>query len=229
MNNNKIILPLDNLTWKETIPILKKTTGSVWGYKVRRIIFEEGISVLKEIKQYGNIMVDFKFYDIPSAIEEAVDLFINNGVDIITTHMSADYEPKKHQFKYLAGVTILTSMKIDSFVKYYNLQNIVPNLYIPSMVKKMAENAELFNYKYIVCSGKELIDVYKFSVKKICPGIRPLWYQEKDDQIRTVTPEEAIGLGSDLLVIGRPLLNATDINKAIQKTNEEIENGHRYV
>ena len=163
---NKIILPLDNLTWTETIPILKKTTGSVWGYKVRRIIFEEGISVLKEIKEYGNVMVDFKFYDIPSAIKEAVDLFINNGADIITTHMSADYKPTINQQDYLAAVTILTSMSNISFIKYYNPLEKISALYIPSMVRRMAENAKLFDYKYIVCSGKELIDVSKLSIKK---------------------------------------------------------------
>lgn len=222
---SKIILPLDNLTWKETLPILKATKNLVWGYKIRRSIFENGLSVIQDIREYGNVMIDFKFYDIPSAINEAVNLFIDNGANIITIHMSSDYKPKPHQSKFAAAITILTSMTVNSFSKYYKEHNELSNLHIPLMVKNMVSNACDFNYEYIVCSGKELIDITNFKIKKICPGIRPVWYQDDDDQSRTTTPEEAISLGADLLVIGRPLLNSKDIDHAINQTNDEIERG----
>lgn len=66
------------------------------------------------------------------------------------------------------------------------------------------------------------ITLNNIKCKKICPGIRPLWYQENDDQERTMTPKEAKEAGADLFVIGRPLLNSEDIIEAINKTNEEL-------
>ena len=73
--NNRIILPLDNKSCEESIEIMKMTTGKVWGYKLRRQIFEKGIDFIKTAREYGQVMIDFKFYDIPSAIAEAIKLF----------------------------------------------------------------------------------------------------------------------------------------------------------
>ena len=53
--------------------------------------------------------------------------------------------------------------------------------------------------------------------------MRPEWYQdENDDQVRKMTPKEAVDAGADLLVIGRPLVMAEDFVEAIKKTKEEI-------
>jgi orotidine-5'-phosphate decarboxylase len=60
-------------------------------------------------------------------------------------------------------------------------------------------------------------------IKKICPGVRPLWYAAGDDQTRTATPADAIRDGADLLVIGRPILRAADMVAALEQTNAEIE------
>jgi len=78
------------------------------------------------------------------------------------------------------------------------------------------------NYGYVVCSPKEVESLNKYSMKKICPGIRPDWYQEKDDQKRTMTPKEAVKAGADLLVIGRPILRSDNIIEALRRTNNEM-------
>ena len=70
--------------------------------------------------------------------------------------------------------------------------------------------------------GKSLKD-FKIDGKVICPGIRPDWYQEADDQKRTMTPKEAVTAGADLLVIGRPILRSDNVLEAIERTNEEVE------
>jgi orotidine-5'-phosphate decarboxylase len=61
------------------------------------------------------------------------------------------------------------------------------------------------------------------SIKKICPGIRPDWYSQVDDQTRIATPASAVRSGADLLVIGRPILTADDIVAAVERTNDEID------
>jgi orotidine-5'-phosphate decarboxylase len=73
-----------------------------------------------------------------------------------------------------------------------------------------------------VCSPLELSQIRSVAIKKICPGVRPAWYQGQDDQHRAATPAEAIANGADFLVIGRPLLNAKDMVATIRQTNAEI-------
>lgn len=215
MNNRRIILPLDHTPTKEAIDIIKETSGIVWGYKLRRTILEEGVGIISKLKEYGNIMVDFKLYDIPSAMDEAIRLFTTMGADIITVHCTADYKPTLYAEK-IAGVTILTSMKPAQFSRYYRSS-------INDTVHSMATKASEHGYGYVVCSPKEVNTLSHIQTKKICPGIRPLWYQEEDDQERTMTPADAVKAGADLLVIGRPLLNSSVIYEAIERTNNEME------
>ena len=68
---SRIILPLDHTPYDRAIEIMKKTSGLVWGYKLRRSILEEGLGVIGEVKKYGHVMLDFKLYDIPSAMTES--------------------------------------------------------------------------------------------------------------------------------------------------------------
>ena len=96
------------------------------------------------------------------------------------------------------------------------------NFIIPNMVLRLSTFANFFNYGYVICSGKDLKAVRSLKIKKIVPGIRPLWYQEEDDQKRTVTPKEAIVNGADLLVIGRPILSSNNIVDSLKRTNDEI-------
>ena len=78
-----------------------------------------------------------------------------------------------------------------------------------------------------VCSGKEVEKIKKEFGKSfiaVTPGIRPKWsILKNDDQKRITTPGQAISLGSDLLVIGRPIRDASDPAKAAQKVIKEIE------
>ena len=215
--DNRIILPLDNLAWESAEVIMQKTKGKVWGYKLRRTILDKGLCIIQKVKDYGNVMVDFKLYDIPSAMDESIIAHVESGADITTVHCTSGYKPQPELAKYVAGVTILTSMSMYQFEKYYRGMN------ISSAVRTMAIDCDTFNYGYMVCSAKDLDDLPSCKPKKICPGIRPLWYQKKDDQNRTMTPAAAIKAGADLLVIGRPILNSDDPLKAIERTNEEIQ------
>ena len=215
--DSKIILPLDNVAWDQAQDIIFKTKGLVWGYKVRRSILEHGLKILTEIRGYGRAMLDFKLYDIPSAMTESLSLHIAAGANITTVHCTSGYDPVKNglQGDGIAGVTILTSMDKEEFNRYYKGRNLA------QMVEQMATDAAS-RYEYLVCSAVDLPRIRQLNIKKICPGIRPLWYRKTDDQERIATPEQAVKNGADLLVIGRPILEATDMITAIQRTNEEI-------
>lgn len=214
---NRIILPLDNLSWSETKPILEKTQGLVWGYKLRKVILEKSIGIIDRIKDYGNVMIDFKLYDIPMAITESLHEHFDCGALISTVHCTAQYEPNGTLDPVgIVGVTILTSFSDEQFKKYYKGPEIIDT------VREMVWFAKNNKYGYIVCSPLELEFLKDIKIIKICPGIRPLWYDKSDDQRRVSTPSYAIKNGAGLLVIGRPLLNVPNIKEAIYKTNLEI-------
>ena len=215
--DSRIILPLDHVAWDQAREIMSKTKGLVWGYKIRRSILEHGLNALADIKSYGRIMLDFKLYDIPSAMTESLTMHIAAGADITTVHCTSGYDPTKHGLPrdHMAGVTILTSMEQSEFNRYYKGGDLV------EMVARMAMDA-VSRYEYLVCSAVDLHRIRDLTIKKICPGIRPLWYMKADDQERTATPAQAVTNGADLLVIGRPILGAADIAEAVQRTNEEI-------
>ena len=215
---SRIILPLDNIAWDDARDILERTRGLVWGYKLRRSVLEHGLGMVAEVKKYGNVMLDFKLFDIPSAMTESLRMHIAAGADITTVHCTAGYDPAAEGMSAdrIAGVTILTSTVAKDFQRYYRGES------ISDMVQQMARQAQ-GRYEYLVCSPRELQQIGSLRIRKICPGVRPSWYAADDDQRRTATPADAIRDGADLLVIGRPILNAEDIVEALAQTNAEIK------
>ena len=127
---------------------------------------------------------------------------------------------KKNKTKIL-GVTILTSLNSSQTKKYYNNKN------VNQLVKKFAQNAKNNNLDGIVCSPLELKTVRKVVGSKmliVVPGIRLEKKQNntKDDQKRILTPKEAIKLGADYLVIGRPIVESNNPLKTIKEINKSI-------
>jgi len=218
MGSSRIILPLDHMPWPQAQAVMEQTAGRVWGYKIRRSVLEQGLDVVKSIKVFGKVMLDFKLYDIPSAMTESLTLHLAAGADITTVHCSSGYDPAAAGIasQPIAGVTVLTSMGPKEIQRYYRADDPA------ELVVRMAGDA-VDRYGFLVCSARDLADIRSLPIAKICPGIRPRWHMAADDQSRTATPAEAVTLGADLLVIGRPILGAADISAAVDRTNEEIE------
>ncbi|MEK7140026.1 MAG: orotidine-5'-phosphate decarboxylase [Patescibacteria group bacterium] len=135
------------------------------------------------------------------------------GADIITVHTSGGIEmmkaaclgarSRRHAKRSasrtkIIAVTVLTSQKLSARKKVLDL----------------ARDAVAAGVDGIVCSGHELSAVKKIKGIGerliIVPGVRPLWYAKKDDQRRTMTPDKALSLGADHIVIGRPITEAKD-------------------
>ena len=116
----------------------------------------------------------------------------------------------------IAVVTILTSLTSDLCRTIYGD--------VPARkVNTFGYYGAALDASYMVCSGQELDLVRSLRIKKIVPGIRPVWYSTGDDQKRVVTPAMAIEKGADLLVIGRPIVKADDPADAAKRTLEEIQ------
>lgn len=191
---NKIIIALDGVTEKKALRIAYKLKGLVWGFKVGDLLFANP-KIIGKLKKFGKVFADAKLYDIPNTVAHSTARLTGAGADMITVHASGGAEMikaaklKAGSSKILA-VTILTSAEAGS-----------------KNIERLTRNALKGGADGVVCSGHDIsrIDHVRGSGKllKVVPGIRPRWYGVKDDQKRITTPEMAIKLGADYLVIGR--------------------------
>ena len=119
---------------------------------------------------------------------------------------------------WVIAVTILTSMDQD------DLDDVGLKGPIEDRVVKLAELTQKAGLDGIVCSAQEITPVRAAcgpDFKLITPGIRPAW-AASDDQKRIVTPKDAVAMGSDVLVIGRPITKADDPVDAAKRIVAEL-------
>jgi orotidine-5'-phosphate decarboxylase len=107
------------------------------------------------------------------------------------------------------------------------LHDLGSNLKVGDVVLDRAFRARQSGCSGIICSGEEISSVKQKcgdTFKVVVPGIRPEWSQiASDDQKRIATPRKAIQAGADLIVVGRPIRDAVDPEKAARKIVAEIE------
>ena len=126
---------------------------------------------------------------------------------------------KEKETKIL-GVSALTSLDDEQVNKYYLRKNV--NKLVTDFTYHAIEN----KLDGIVCSPHEIKMVKKIAGNRliiVTPGIRPSSYGKKDDQKRLMEPSEAISLGANFVVIGRPITKSKDPVKQIIEINSEIE------
>lgn len=209
MNGKKIIVALDGIKISEAIRIARILEGKVWGFKVNDLLHKDS-DIIKKLKRYGRVFADAKLYDIPNTVSNTVKVLSKNGADIITVHAQGGIEmmqsAKKSAGKSkIIAVTVLTSKKTKSNREVLGL----------------VQDAISAGIDGIVCSGNELESIKSLpgSLKmiKVVPGVRPAGYDSKDDQVRTVTPNQALINGANLIVIGRPITKSKNILNTFNK------------
>ena len=196
-------------------------------------IFEQQIyktkDVIKhdEIKEYGfEIFLDLKFHDIPNTVSRAVKASCNLGVWMINVHalgganmMFAAKEAvdSSENKPLLIAVTILTSFDNSSY------QELGFKNDLSEQVAYLAAISENSGMDGVVCSANDIVSI-KNSVKEnfkcITPGIRLV--SNDDDQKRASSPKDALSVGSNYLVIGRPITSSKDPAMIIEKINQDI-------
>ena len=225
--SKKIIVALDSNNIKKTKSLVSKLKNEAFAFKIGYEFFLNfGIKGYKEIKKISpKIFLDLKLHDIPNTVKKGV-IAINKLQPILTTiHISggdemqkASIAKRKNKTKIL-GVSILTSLDSKQTKKYYKESD------INKLVKKFVKFANKNKLDGIVCSPLEIKFIRKIVSNKfliVVPGIRPKSYKKIDDQKRFISPEDAINLGADLLVIGRPITKSKNPLKAIKEINKLI-------
>jgi orotidine-5'-phosphate decarboxylase len=221
---NPIFLSLDINSWDEAHRISKLLKNEVGGFKVGpRLAIQATVKDWQKLSDCGPIFYDPKFYDIPNTMVESIKACLDLGVSYITIHASSglkamseikkieDQINKSHFFKVLA-VTALTSFDDTNPIPGYKNQK------LNSVVQELAELTLNSGLSGLVCSGEEVEIISKMdpNVFTVVPGIR-LKEGSLDDQKRVMTPDLALAKGAKALVVGRPIIEASDPLMAAKK------------
>ena len=182
------------------------------------LFYAEGPQIVREIKKRGHkIFLDLKLHDIPNTVKKSMAVLSNLDVDITNLHASGTISMMEAALEgltrpdgtrpLLIAVTQLTStdqerMENDLLIKEP----------IDKVVMHYAHNAKLAGLDGVVCSPLEAGKVHETCGKEfltITPGVR---FADGDigDQKRVMTPAEAKKIGSDYIVVGRPITAAED-------------------
>ncbi len=227
MKDNKIIIALDNDNIDNILALVKKLKKDAFAFKIGyEFFFNFGLKGYKKIQnEKVKIFLDLKLHDIPNTVERGINAISKLSPYFTTIHISGGDAMLKASCKTkknvkILGVSVLTSLNSIQTKKYFFNRN------IDEIIKNFAKYALANKLDGIVCSPHEIKKIKKITKNKlliVTPGIRPQNYQvKKDDQKRTMTPEEAIEAGANYLVIGRPITQSSNPLKTLKLINASL-------
>lgn len=233
--NDKLIVALDYATEQDAMALVNQLDEAVSYYKVGLELFlNTRGSVVDALKAKNKkVFLDLKFHDIPNTVAQAVAWAASLGVDMFTLHSSGGEEMMRKSVETvnevcerlnvkrpnMVGVTILTSFDEAGIAKVGYKDNIADT------VLNLAGLCKTSGMSGIVCSPHEAAKIKETFGKDfvtVCPGIRPAW-AAAGDQKRITTPADAIRIGVDHMVVGRPITKAENPHEAALKIIEEIK------
>jgi orotidine-5'-phosphate decarboxylase len=219
---SQIIVALDTPHRERALELVRTLRGQVLLFKVGLELYTAaGPSIVKDVKGLGaEVFLDLKFHDIPNTVARAVTEAARLGVALTDLHLSGGAAMARravdemtavcdlHGIRRpaLLGITVLTSLGPE------DLAGLGVGRSPEEQVLALAEIGKEAGLDGVVASARELPALRKrFGPDWILvtPGIRPAG-SSADDQVRTLTPREAMEAGADYLVIGRPITGAPD-------------------
>ena len=214
-----VIIACDFSSAEETFKFLDKFTNEKPFVKIgMELFYAEGPSIVREIKKRGHkIFLDLKLHDIPNTVKKSMAVLSNLDVDMTNLHAAGTIDMMKAAVEgltkpdgtrpILIAVTQLTSTSEE------RMQNeLLINASINDTIVKYAENAKSAGLDGVVCSPLEAGMVKDACGKKfytVTPGVR-FADGEVGVQVRVTTPAKAKEIGSDYIVVGRPVTQAAD-------------------
>ncbi|MBE6728422.1 MAG: orotidine-5'-phosphate decarboxylase [Ruminococcaceae bacterium] len=226
-----VIIACDFSSAKETFDFLDKFTGRKPFVKIgMELFYAEGPEIVRQIKARGHkIFLDLKLHDIPNTVMKAMAVLSRLDVDMTNLHASGTIRMMEGALKgltrpdgtrpLLIAVTQLTSTDQESMEN-----DLLIKEPIDEVVMHYAANAEKAGLDGVVCSPLEAGKVHDRCGKNfltVTPGVR---FADGDvgDQKRVMTPAEAKKIGSDYIVVGRPITAAADPVAAYERCCDEF-------
>ena len=218
-----IIVAIDETNFEKASKIVDNLCPKKCMIKIGSVAFNSiGKDIIFYVANKGfDIFLDLKLHDIPNTVRKSIEGISVFPISMITIHtsggrdmMNAAMEAVSGKEIKVFGVTALTSLNDRDTNEIFKRDS-------SDQVKKMLDLAELTGIDGVVCSPHELEFVNKKeSILSITPGIR--LNNLDDDQKRVMTPKEAIDLGADYIVIGRPITKSKNISEALEDIFKSI-------
>lgn len=194
------------------------------------LFYAEGPSIVREIKSRGHkIFLDLKLHDIPNTVKKAMAVLSSLDVDMTNLHAAGTVDMMKAALEgltkpdgtrpILIAVTQLTSTSEERMQS-----ELLINASINDTIVKYAQNAKEAGLDGVVCSPLEagmVKDACSKDFLTVTPGVR-FADGEIGDQVRVTTPARAKEIGSDYIVVGRPVTQADNPVAAYRRCCDEF-------
>ena len=218
-----IIVAIDETTFERASEVIEALDSKKCMVKIGSVAFNAmGHKIISFASDKGfEIFLDLKLHDIPNTVKKSIQGLISLPINMLTIHISGGKDMMMAAMEAVSGtqikvfgVTALTSLNNDD-TKYIFKRTTA------EQVNAMLDLAEDAGIDGVVCSPHELELVSKRdNLLSITPGIR--LHESNDDQKRVMTPKEAIHLGANYLVIGRPITASKDIKKSLNEIYQSM-------
>ncbi len=242
LNRDRLIVALDVPSAAQARQIVQSIGEAANTYKIGKQLFTaEGPQIVRDLVASGRkVFLDLKFYDIPNTVAAAVREAAKLNVSMLTVHASggsrmlkaaAEGAAQSSAKPMVLAVTVLTSLS-DA-----DLSELGVPTDVQTQVLRLGSLALNAGCGGLVASAKEASELRRelgpdFAI--VTPGIRPGGPSlpavgkggdstRPDDQMRVLTPKEAIAAGATYLVVGRPILEAADPATAAKQIGQEID------
>ena len=226
-----VIVACDFASAEQTLAFLSKFTGGKPFVKIgMELFYAEGPAIVRALKARGHkIFLDLKLHDIPNTLKKSMAVLSALDVDIVNLHAGGTVNMMKAALEgltrpdgtrpLLIAVTMLTSTDQESMEN-----DLLIKEPIADVVLHYAKNAKKAGLDGVVCSPLEAGKVHEVcgnAFLTVTPGVR-FADGDKGDQKRVMTPAEANRIGSDYIVVGRPITAAADPVAAYERCLTEF-------
>lgn len=228
-----VIIACDFSSKKEVFNFLDKFNNIKPFVKIgMELFYAEGPEIIRELKKRGHkIFLDLKLHDIPNTVKKAMSVLKNFDIDMCNVHAQGTIKMMQEAINglkkedgtrpLLIAVTQLTSTSEEIMKK-----DLLINKNLDDVVMHYSLNSKTAGLDGVVCSPLESEKVHSICGKDfitVTPGIR-FDDDQKQDQIRITTPKKARELGSDYIVVGRPITQHKDPLAAYKKCVKDFLN-----
>ena len=226
-----VIIACDFSSKEETLAFLDKFSGKKPYVKIgMELFYAEGPEIVREIKARGHqIFLDLKLHDIPNTVKKSMSVLSRLDVDMVNLHAAGT---RAMMEAALEGVTrpdgsrplVIAVTQLTSTSQERMQEELLISAPIDETVMHYAANAEKAGLDGVVCSPVEAGKVHETCGKQfltVTPGIR-FADGDKGDQVRVTTPAQAKEIGSDYIVVGRPITAAADPVAAYERCVAEF-------
>jgi orotidine-5'-phosphate decarboxylase len=226
-----VIIACDFPGKKETLAFLDSFAGRKPFVKIgMELFYAEGPDIVREIKKRGHkIFLDLKLHDIPNTVEKAMASLSGLDIDMTNVHAAGTIDMMEAARRGLtrpdgSRPILIAVTQLTSTSEARMQDELLISSSLPDVVAAYARNAKAAGLDGVVCSPLEAGMIHNNCGRDfitVTPGIR-FAGAAADDQSRITTPEKAREIGSDYIVVGRPITKADDPVAAYERCRKEF-------